>query len=718
MRHLQTLILAVSWFAGAGLASAAYSAPPVSAPGFTLKQVLDYPFPQDLTASKNGNRIAWVINLDGVRNVWVAQAPRFAPRQVTHFTRDDGLEISQLTFAPGGNALVFVHGGDPDASWPMALPPDPTGSPVEPKGRVLWTVDLQAGTAHALTAGHAPAISSDGTLAYIKNHQVWSAPLNAPGKGKPTRLFFDRGKDGALRWSPDGKRLAFVSDRGEHAFIGVFTNDATPLLYLAPSTDLDGMPRWSPDGSRIAFIRQAGEGGPPQPFLKSTPQRWSIMVASARSGKARVVWHSPDTSRGSYPQTRGEANLHWARGGKRLVFLADLDGWPHVYSIDANGGTPLLLTPGNFMVQDVALARNGRSVIYNANTGSGSHDQGRRHVFQVPVDRARPVALTAGTDLQWSPTIADNGHIAYIDAGPRRPPLVKVMDTDGSEPHVLQPTLLPDDFPTAQLVIPQPVTFQAADGTTIHGQLFRSRHAGTQQPGVIAVHGGPSRQMLLGWHPMGYYSNAYAVNQYLATHGFTVLSVNYRLGTGYGHAFHHPPHAGLAGAAEYQDVVAGATFLQHISGVDTSRIGIWGGSYGGFLTALALARNSDIFKAGVDMSGINNWTTDKSDRYRRPPAGYEQGDYKQALKVAWASSPDASIATWKSPVLLIQGDDDHEVRFRQLEDLVPRLRAHDVPFETMVLPNEIHGFLRHASWTDADQAAVKFLTRKLGAKRH
>src|SRR6185437_5984593 len=338
--------------------------------GFALAQVLSYPFPLGLTSAEHGDRVAWVIDQNGVRNVWIANAPDFKPHQVTRFTQDDGQEITQLTFSPSGDALVFVRGGDHDANWPVKVAVDPASSPVEPKV-MLWAVDLHANTARELTEGDAPAISSDGKLAYIKDDQVWTAPLSANSKTKPKQLFFDHGKDGDLQWSADGKRLAFVSHRDDHAFIGVFTDDPTPILYLAPSAEVDGDPRWSPDGSQIAFTRQPGNGGPPQPILTQTPQPWSIRVADARTGQAQVVWQSPYTLLGSYPQTAGGANLHWAEGGAKLVFLSDIDGWPHLYSIDASphppsaaspasGGSenqePLLLTPGKFMVEDVVMA--------------------------------------------------------------------------------------------------------------------------------------------------------------------------------------------------------------------------------------------------------------------------------------------------------------------------------------------------------------------------
>jgi dipeptidyl aminopeptidase/acylaminoacyl peptidase len=274
---------------------------------------------------------------------------------------------------------------------------------------------------------------------------------------------------------------------------------------------------------------------------------------------------------------------------------------------------------------------------------------------------------------------------------------------------------LPADFPLAQLTVPKRVVFRSLDGTAVHGQLFKSSgNASTPKAAVIFVHGGPPRQMLLGWHYMGYYANAYAVNQYLAAHGFVVLSVNYRLGIGYGRAFHQPDHAGFAGAAEYQDVVAGARYLKSLSQVDGARIGIWGGSYGGYLTGLALARNSDLFKAGVDLHGVHDWSRLLEAWVGKGAGRYEKGDREQAMKVAWDSSPDAAIEGWQSPVLLIQGDDDRNVPFEQTVDLARRLETHHVPFEELVIPNEIHGFLRHASWLKVDEAVASFLTRSLG----
>jgi len=239
--------------------------------------------------------------------------------------------------------------------------------------------------------------------------------------------------------------------------------------------------------------------------------------------------------------------------------------------------------------------------------------------------------------------------------------------------------------------------------------LFTPQGGGGKHPALIFVHGGPPRQMLLGWSYMDYYTHSYAMNQYLASRGYVVLSVNYRLGIGYGRDFQHPAKAGAAGNAEYQDVVAGARYLQSLPAVDAARIGIWGGSYGGLLTAHALARNSDIFKAGVDFHGVHDWSMFGF----AAPKRYEQGDHAEALRTAFDSSPEAALPGWRSPVLLIHGDDDRNVPFNQTVDLARRLAAQNAPFEELIFPNEIHGFLRHDTWLRADRAMVRFLDAHL-----
>jgi len=289
-----------------------------------------------------------------------------------------------------------------------------------------------------------------------------------------------------------------------------------------------------------------------------------------------------------------------------------------------------------------------------------------------------------------------------------------VVGIDGGKPVAIAADRIPADFPANDLVVPRKVVVRAEDGIQVHCQLFEKSGGEDKKPAIIFVHGGPPRQMLLGWHYMDYYTNGYAVNQYLANHGYIVLSVNYRLGIGYGHSFHHPEHAGSRGAAEYKDVLAGGRYLQQYKGADPKRIGIWGGSYGGFLTALALARNSDVFAAGVDLHGVHDWSAYMKAALADDDQRFEKSDTRKALEVAWSSSPVASIASWKSPVLLIQGDDDRNVQFHQMVDLVRRLQEAGVPFEEMVIPDEIHGFLRHRSWLQVDRATVDYFDRVFG----
>jgi hypothetical protein len=397
---------------------------------FTMAQALDYAFESEVVAAQQAPAIAWVRNLAGLRNIWTAAGPAFSPLQITHFSKDDGQELTQPAFSPDGRWLVFVRGGDHDANWAAAgnLPPDPDSSPTPPE-LAIWGVHLPGGEPARLAEGDGPTISSRGILIYLKDGQVWTAKLD--GQGKPERLFFDRGHDSQLTWSPDGSALAFVSDRGDHNFIGVYRSKDVPITWLAPSTNKDTSPRWSPDSRRVAFIRLQGDGGPPEPWLMDVPQPWSIWNADTAAGDGREIWKSPTNAEGSYPDVAGGANLLWG-GGDRLVFLAEADGWEHLYGISADGGAAVLLTPGAFMVEDVCLSADRRSVIYSANTGAAAEDSERRHLFSVPVGGSRPLELTQGDALEWRPAAVSDGHVAFTEAGARRAPGIALISGVGS----------------------------------------------------------------------------------------------------------------------------------------------------------------------------------------------------------------------------------------------------------------------------------------------
>jgi len=672
--------------------------------GFTIEQVLSSPFPSDLVASPTGQRIAWVFDAEGKRNVWVAEGPTFQARQLTRYDKDDGQEITDLAFTHDGKWVVYVRGGNENQAGEI---PNPT-SDAAGATQAVYAVSWDDGRIKRLGEGRAPAVSPTGDqIVYSNNNQLWVASL-AEGS-EPHQYFAARGSNGSPVWSPTGRFIAFVSSRGTHSFIGVFDTASDTLSYVAPSVDRDGFPRWSPDGKRIAFVRQPARGSQPRSMSEETPDPWSIMVADLSGKNAREVWRSEKTLAGSAPRMAGQNLLQWA-ADDRLVFASELDGWMHLYSVPSQGGQPLLLTPGACEFEHVTLTPDRRELIYAANC----NDIDRRHIWRVAVTGGKPTAITSGEKIEWSPVVTGDGAtLAFLGSDAREPAMPRVMPLAGGASRMIAASTLSKDFPAARLVMPQQVIFKSADGVEVHGQLFLppNANAGEKLPTVVFMHGGPPRQMMLGWHNMYYYHNAYGFNQYLASRGYAVLSVNYRSGIGYGRAFREAPKRGARGASEYQDIVAAAHYLRGRPDIDPARIGLWGGSYGGYLTALGLARNSDLFAAGVDLHGVHDWSLRISSS---PWIDYTDRD---AQKVARESSPVASISTWRSPVLLIHGDDDRNVAFAQTVDLVRRLREQKATFEQLVFPDEVHDFLLHRHWVEAFQAATSFFDRYLrGAK--
>ncbi len=681
---------------------------------FTLDAVKSYAFPTELVCSSKGDKLAWAMDEKGVRNVYVAEAPNFEARKITNYKEDDGQELTSISISEDGKWVLFVRGGDHGANFDDEKAVNPSGN-IEPQTVRVMQVAFTGGPIRIISEGDYPVISPDNKLvAYIKEGQPWVSKLdtneNEDFLDVPVRLFRTRGNVHSLTWAPGGKKIAFVADRKDHSFVGYFELGKANLNFVNPSFANDFSPRWSPDGSQLAFIRTPAEGGSTDSLTQRKRIPWSIRKVGLVAGeKSSLVWEAPNTYRGSLPTTHGGTNLHWPKQD-RLVFTSYHDGWPHAYSVAASGGAPLLLSPGEFMVEHLSVSSDGNTVYFDANTGSDVTDKDRRHICQVSVDKADMKVVTPGVGNEWSAVSVQGGY-AYIGAGAQKAP--QLMVSAGSSARSLTESLIPAEFPTKLLVEPKQVVFKSLDGLSIHGQLFDNSNGSQKKPAIIFVHGGPPRQMLLGWHYSDYYSNAYALNQYLANLGFVVLSVNYRLGIGYGYDFHNPKSAGQWGASEYLDIKAAGEWLAQQSFVDPKKIALYGGSYGGYLTALALARDSKLFATGVDIHGVHDWAHQRELPMDALAGPHKAPDADWAMSLSYRSSPISSLDTWKSPVLFIHADDDRNVPFSQSIDLINRLQKKKVPMETLVIADDTHHWMKFSNALRVFQATADYLKAQL-----
>ncbi len=669
----------------------------------SIRAIASAPFPTAMVSSPTGTSVAWVQNAEGARSIWVADAPQYAARRVVDFTTDDGQELSELAFTADGRTLWFTRGSGTNRAGEN---PNPTSDPLGAE-QAIWRVNPRGGSAaERVTDGNraTPAPVGDMVI-FTRRGQVMKMVAPMDGE-KPTDapLFKMRGSASSMSWSPDGRKLAFVSERGTHSFVGVFDTQTAQLRWMAPSTDGDASPVWSPDGTKLAFLREPYETRRMIFLPIRTAQPWSIHVADVATGDARELFRADTGSGSAYWPIVSSTQLFWSADDD-IVFPWERDGFVHLYSVPSSGGAWRQLDRGMHETEYVSLSHDRRSIIFNSNAG----DRDRRHLWRVAANGAgTPVALTPGDGIEWLPTPLADGAVAHLRSDARVPAHAALLT--GGARRALAPASMPSDHPANQLVVPSAVSITATDGVESYGQLFLPPASFTgKRPTIIFLHGGSRRQMLLGWNYGAYYHYAYALNQALALRGWVVLQLNYRSGIGYGRDFREALDYGASGASEYRDLEAAARWLRARADVDTSRVALWGGSYGGYLTAHGLTRNPELFAGGVDIHGVHDWNVG----IKTFLSDYNRLEDPEAGRLAFSSSPLARVENWEDPVLLIHGDDDRNVRFIETLTLIERLRAQQVPVEQLVLPDEIHGFLRHNSWMQAYERSLEFLERRV-----
>ncbi len=677
---------------------------------FELDQLLKAPMTTELVAAGDAERIAWVTYEQGRRNVWFAEAPNFVPKPLTAFDQDDGQRIGGLQFSPDGEFL-FYEQGNAEAANPSSL--------AAPPEQVIRVIELASGRDQKIAAGQGVRVSPDGQhLLFMRSGSPVLFEIDAARSSidrddiaQREPLFRDRGTIQDLAWAPDSRRIAFTSFRDDHSFVGVYDLGRGEITWLSPGVDFDSDPAWSPDSSRIAFFRTPGlTKDETRSVIESRDV--SLWVADIKNGDGVPVW-IPPVANGFFAQDYPQNPLRWTVTN-RIVFYSEHENWVHVYAIDPDGSGLVDLTTGACEAEHSTLSHDESELIFSSNCSrKDAADKDRRHLWRTALAGGQPTPLTSGRSIETDPVvIGSGGLIAFRDAGARYPAGIALLGSNGEERRKIFPTQIADDYPAQRLVEPVAIVFDAADGVQVHGQLFRPAKTGPSKKhkAVIFMHGGPIRQMLLGYHYFGeYYALTYAMNQYLASKGYVVLSVNYRSGIGYGRQFRLADNQGPRGASEYQDIVAAGEYLQSLNFVDANRIGLWGGSYGGYLTAMGLARDSDLFAAGVDLHGVHDWS------WRGRDFGNDGwwSITDDLYPLAYQSSPVATVDSWTSPVLFIHGDDDRNVMFGQTIDMVQRLRQAGVHNEVLVFPNEVHSFLRYENWLRAFDATEHFLSRNL-----
>jgi dipeptidyl aminopeptidase/acylaminoacyl peptidase len=673
---------------------------------YTLNDVMQAPFASDMLAAPTGAAVAWVFNAKGCSNIWVADPHGAKARQITPYTGDNGFDIGELAWSPDTKSIAFTLG----QSLEDGTPANVNNSPQGPMPREVWVVATAGGVPHKVGAGHSPSFSPDGSrLLFVDKKRILTVAASGDGDAQP--LLIDQGTVDSLTWAPDGKRLAFASHRGSHSLVGVYDFVDQTIVWLSPSLDYDSSPAFSPDGAQIAFVHVPAQKTPPEFFSRRTGRPWSIWTADVKTGQGRRVWIA-DAGPGSIfrptrsatndvPDFPSTTNLFWTNHDD-LVFPWEKSGWMHLYAVAVRGGAARPLTVGKFEVTHVVFSSDRKRLVYS----SSQDDTDRLHIWTVDAEHGSAVRIAQSHAIEDYPQIGADGALFALQSDDNQPLHPVVLSAEGRWRR-LAPEAIPSSFPSSKLVIPQAVTFTAKDGQETYAQLFLPRETISKpHPAILFFHGGPKRQMFLGFNTHRSYSWMYAFNQYLVAEGYIVLSVNYRGGTGYGLDYREADNLGPGGSSELNDVFGAITYLRGRQDVDTHRLGIWGPSYGGLMTALGLARASDAFAAGVDYAGIHNWSTFLSS-VGNPIDG---GD---ANRRALESSPIATIDQWHSPVLLVQADDDDVVPSQQAAELIEGLRSHSIDHDVIMIPNEIHDLARYSSWMMLFNAADVYFDRHL-----
>ncbi|MGH9408649.1 MAG: alpha/beta fold hydrolase [Vicinamibacterales bacterium] len=507
------------------------------------------------------------------------------------------------------------------------------------------------------------------------------------------------------------RRLAILDRKNDKSVWvdGSFAGDERypkPVEPIVPRTLDWTLPDMSDNGAHGVVMARS----------RDNKDRWYLDV-DPTTGKSRILddlhddaWVRSLAINGAGGGGRfGGSGIAWLPDNKRFLFLSEKDGWMHLYSLDvaAPQPKPVQLTSGKWEITGARLSADRTTVFFTSTEAA----PGERQFYTMPVDggpRTRMTTMTGGNEATVSP---DEKSVALVYSYTNKPPELYVMPFQPGSKATQVTTTPTAEWRAFHWIDPKVITYKARDGALVHARLFTPEMIGAKRdqrhPGVVFVHGAGYLQDAHKYWSESYYRE-YMFNNLLASLGYVVLDPDYRASSGYGRDWRTAIYEHMGGK-DLDDVVDGAKFLEQTEKVDPKRLGLYGGSYGGFITLMAMFTTPDVFAAGAALRPVSDWAH-YNDNYTSNILNLPQND----LEAYRRSSPIYFANGLKGHLLICQGMVDTNVPFQDSVRLVQRLiELRKTNWEFAPFPVEDHTFTEETSWASEYNRILKLFEDNL-----
>lgn len=658
----------------------------------TIDRIADIKYPTEQAWSPDGKTVAFLWDAAGKQDLFVVR-PGEKPMALTDFPVNPSTwrsDIGHFEWVSADQIFFSREGG-------------------------LWMVSM-SGPKPSRLAGFEGVtnftLSRDmDQIAFVRKGQVWIASLKGKTERQLTHL--QEGINvGGVSVSPDEKFVSFTTSHTEDVADSLPYNGDRVRVFRTVSWDsrmgvisvyaTAGDPTWISSGPA-----QGGGGnfggtqwvvGPAIVHQEFSPDRKTreVVVTDVVTGQTRLLWKDHDPA---YWTPTGGARMAASPDGKWVEFVSDRTGWPHIYVIpyDATSESQAKqLSSGNFGDAFAVWESDSKHIAY-AHSVDGNQMERFISIVNVTTGKIEPVVTARG--VNFDPVFSPDGSmLAYSRAAVEHPLEVYAIAAHPGATPIRLTDSLPPGINVADLTAPIAVHYPSrADGKPVPATLIVDKDLDKtkKHPAIIWAHGSGSDQNYLGWHP-GAYRMYYAMHQYLAQQGYVILTPDYRGSSGYSRDWAVGDYMDMGGG-ETKDVAAGADYLKTLSYVDPDRIGIWGLSYGGFMTLQAVTTTPTLFRCAIDVAGVGDWATWNSGAYTvgrlGTPVTNPEGFY--------TSAPVKHLDKLQRPLMILQGTNDTNVPFWETLTVIDALEKLGKPFDMAIYPGEIHFFRRAYVLRDA-----------------